>query len=115
MTARSLVPNMTENLVRLDLSRFTAADLQKIAELQTKLRPMHRWFRQERRTLDGSDSVVLYSGDRGPVAYASYRVLRHRDGGYELANERDGTSLARGRTMDSVLRALPDDFFYARY
>ncbi|MGE3932699.1 MAG: hypothetical protein AB7F67_05580 [Rhodospirillaceae bacterium] len=105
---------MAENLVRLDLGRFTATDVSKILGLQSKLRLMHRWFRHERVTADGTDAITVYSGDRGPTPYASYRFVRHRDGQYELVNARTRASLARGRTVDTVLRALPDDFYYAR-
>jgi hypothetical protein len=105
---------MAENLVRLDLGRFTAADVSKILGLQAKLRLMHRWFRHERKSQDGTETIVIYSGDRGPTPYASYRFVRHRDGRYELVNARTQASLAKGRTIDAVMQALPDDFFYAK-
>lgn len=105
---------MAENLVRLDLGRFTPADVSKILGLQSKLRLMHRWFRHERATADGTDAITVYSGDRGPRPYASYRFVRHGDGRYELFDARTRASLARGRTVDAVMQALPDDFFYAK-
>ena len=105
---------MVDNLVRLDLARFTAADLKKIAALGNKLTLMHRWFRHDRRIVDGRECVTVYSGDRGPARYASYRICRDADGTYELGDGRTGRRIATGRTLDAVLGALPDDFFYAR-
>ncbi len=103
---------MADNMVRLDLSRFTARDVRKIGQLGDKMRLLHRWFRCER--LDGSDgeAFAIYSGDRGPRRYASYRIVRHEDGTYGL-NECDGDkALADGRTIDEVIDALPGDFYY---
>jgi hypothetical protein len=40
-------------------------------------------------------------------------VARHRDGRYELYNQRTGASIAQGRTIDEVIERLPDDFFYS--
>ncbi|MBM3486858.1 MAG: hypothetical protein FJX67_09520 [Alphaproteobacteria bacterium] len=105
---------MVDNLVRLDLARFTAADLKKIAALGTRLTLMHRWFRHDRKMLDGRECITVYSGDRGPVRYASYRICRDPDGTYELVDGRSGRRIATARTLDAVLAALPDDFFYAR-
>ena len=44
-------PTMGDNLVRLNLSRFTARDVRKIGELGDKMRLLHRWLRCYR--LDG--------------------------------------------------------------
>ncbi len=103
---------MADNLVRLDLSRFTARDVRKIGELGDKMRLLHRWFRCER--LDGPDgeAFAIYSGDRGPRRYASYRIMRHEDGAYGLVEGDGGKELAEGRTIDEVIDALPGDFYY---
>ena len=103
---------MTDNLVRLDLSRFTARDVRKIGELGDKMRLLHRWFRCDRH--DGSDgeSFRIYSGDRGPRRYASYEISRRQDGTYRLTGGDDGEELRRGRTIDEVIDALPSDFYY---
>ena len=101
----------SDNLVRLDLSPFSRADLGKIEKLGDKLRLLYRWFRSERITADGCDALVLYSGARGRKPYAAYRVERRRDGGYVLADQRSEEELRTGRTLDEVLDALPEDFF----
>ena len=103
---------MADNLVRLDLSRFTARDVRKIGELGDKMRLLHRWFRCER--LDGSDgeAFAIFSGDRGPRHYASYQIVRHEDGSYGLVGGDGDTALADGRTIDEVIDAIPDDFYY---
>ena len=103
---------MADNLVRLDLSRFTARDVRKIGELGDKMRLLHRWFRCER--LGGSDgeAFAIYSGDRGPRRYASYRIVRHEDGTYGLIEGDGDKPLADGRTIDEVIDALPGDFYY---
>ncbi len=103
----------SDNLVRLDLSPFPRADLGKIEKLGDKQRLLHRWFRSERITADGCDTLVLYSGARGRTPYAAYRVERRRDGGYVLLDQRSGEELRTGRTLDEVLDALPEDFFYS--
>ncbi len=105
---------MADNLVRLDLSRFTARDVRKIGELGDKMRLLHRWFRCER--LDGPDgeAFAIYSGDRGPRRYASYRIMRHEDGAYGLVEGDGGKVLAEGRTIDEVIDAVPGDFYYPR-
>lgn len=97
--------------VRLDLAQLTERDLKKIAALGDKVRLTHRWYRSE-RSADGA-GVTVYSGDRGPLPYASYRIARQPDGTYQLTDARSGTLLAAGRTIDAVVAALPDDFFYA--
>jgi hypothetical protein len=97
--------------VRLDLAQLTERDLKKIAALGEKVRLTHRWYRSE-RSADGA-SVTVYSGDRGPLPYASYRIARQPDGSYALADARSGKRIAEGRTIDAVVAALPDDFFYA--
>ena len=103
---------MTDNLVHLDLSRFTARDVRKIGELGNKMRLLHRWFRFER--VDGSDGQAfkIYSGDRGPRRYASYQLARLEDGTYCLIEGDNGDELARGRTIDEMIDALPNDFYY---
>ena len=105
--------NASDNLVRLDLSPFSRADVKKIAQLGEKLRLLYRWFRSERVTGDGCDACVLYSGARGRTPYAAYRVERHRDGGYALIDQRSGARIGTGRTMDKALAALPEDFYYS--
>ena len=97
--------------VRLDLAQLTERDLKKIAALGDKVRLTHRWYRSE-PSADGA-GVTVYSGDRGPLPYAAYRIARQPDGTYELADARSGARLAAGRTIDAVVAALPDDFFYA--
>ena len=54
-----------DNLVSLDLSPFSRADLGKIAKLGDKLRLLYRWFRSERVSEAGLDRYFLYSGSRG--------------------------------------------------
>ena len=106
---------MADNLIPLDLSRLTPADLAKVRALGDKLRLMHRWFRYEvSRGDDGGERVVLYSGDRGPTRYAAYAVGRGKDGRYVLSDSRRDRTLATARTIDAALEALPPDFFHAR-
>lgn len=102
-----------DNLVRLDRSPFSSADLQKIQALGEKQRLLYRWFRCERQTRPGLDQFLLYSGARSRTPYAAYRVERHGDGTYRLANQRTDELLAAGRTLDEVLERLPEDFFYS--
>ncbi len=102
-----------DNLVRLDLSPFPRADLVKLEKLGDKLRLLYRWFRSDRITANGCDALVLYSGARGRTPYAAYRVERRRDGGYVLLDQRSGEELRTGRTLDEMLDALPEDFFYS--
>ena len=108
-----MVENVSDNLVPLDRSPFSRADLDKVAKLGEKLRLLYRWFRSERVTRPGLDQFVVYSGARGRTPYAAYRLARHRDGRYELCNQRSGASIAQGRTIDEVIDRLPDDFFYS--
>ena len=103
---------MADNLVRLDLSRFTARDLRKIHRLGDKMRLLHRWFRGDRITGRDGDGFAIYSGDRGPKPYASYRIVRFADGAYGLLDGISGDALATGRTVDAVMEAIPDDFYY---
>lgn len=104
---------MTDNLFRLDLSRLTRSDIAKIQGLRRKLRLMHRWFRCERLEAGGADGFALYSGDRGPRTYVSYQLVRQPGGSYELIDPRgDDVPLATARTIDGVIDALPEDFFY---
>jgi hypothetical protein len=104
--------DMAADLVRLDLSRFTRADIDKIEQLGSKLRLMHRWFRYERLVDQGVHAIEIYSGDRGPRRYIGYRIVRREDGEYELYGRRDTALLARSRSIDAVLHGIPDDFFY---
>jgi hypothetical protein len=104
---------MSDNLVPLDMSAFSRADLEKITALGEKQRLLYRWFRYERKTEPGCDRIFLYSGARGRNPYASYCVARHRDGHYELLNGRARESLATGRTLDDAIAAIPDDFYYS--
>ena len=105
---------MSDNVVALDLARFTAADARKIEELQQKVWMMRRWCRFDRIEKDGAEAIHLYSGDRGPQPYASYRLSRSKTGAYDLFDGRSGEKLAMGRTIDDVIDALPEDFYYAR-
>jgi len=102
-----------DNLVRLDRSPFSQADLKKIQALGEKQKLMYRWFRSERITQPGLDQFKVYSGTRGRSPYAAYRVERYGDGTYKLFNQRTDEVLAEDRTIDAVLDKLPDDFFYS--
>lgn len=102
-----------DNLVRLDVSLFSNGDLAKIRALGDKLRLLYRWFRRERLTRPGLDQCMIYSGDRTRTPYAAYRIERYRDGHYALLNQRTDEAITEGRTLDQVLEALPDDFFYS--
>ena len=106
---------MTDNLVTLDLRRFTPADAAKIDALQKKVAMMRRWCRCERLAQDGHDIYALYSGDRGRQPYASYRIVRLGDGTYALHDGRSDRLVGQGRTIDAAIDALPDDFYFARY
>ncbi len=103
---------MADNLVRHDLSRFTARDVGKIGDLGDKMRLLHRWFRRERQDGPDGDAVAIYSGDRGPRRYAGYRIMRHEGGAYRLVEGDGGKLLAEARTIDAVIDAIPDDFYY---
>ena len=102
-----------DNLIALDLSPFSRADLGKIAKLGDNLRLLYRWFRSERVTESGLDRYFLYSGARGRTPYASYLVERHHDGRYRLMEQRQLTQICWGRTIEEVLKALPEDFYYS--
>ena len=102
-----------DNLITLDLSPFSRADIGKIAALGDKMRLLYRWFRSERVSEVGLDCCFLYSGARGRAPYASYLVERHRDGRYRLVNQRKEEDICWGRTLDEVLDALPEDFYYS--
>lgn len=102
-----------DNLVELDLSPFSKADLEKIKALGEKLKLLYRWFRAERVSRPGLDQYMIYSGDRSRTPYSAYRVERYRDGEYRLSSQRSDECIATGRTMDEVLDRLPDDFFYS--
>lgn len=105
--------NASDNLVPLDLSPLSRADLDKVVRLGEKQRLLYRWFRSERVTEPGCDQCLIYSGARGRTPYAAYRVMRLRDGHYELADHRTGATIARGRTIDEIIDRLPEDFFYS--
>lgn len=102
-----------DNLVQLDLSPFSPADLKKIEALGEKQKLLYRWFRSERITQPGLDLYKVYSGARGRTPYAAYRVERYSDGTYRLLNQRTDEVLAEDRTLAAVLDKLPDDFFYS--
>lgn len=102
-----------DNLIQLDRSPFSQADLRKIQALGEKQKLMYRWFRSERTTQPGLDRFKVYSGTRGRTPYAAYRVERYGDGTYKLFNQRTDEALAEDRTIDAVLDKLPDDFFYS--
>ena len=104
---------MPADLVRLDLARFSARDLEKIEVLAGKLRLMHRWYRSERVPTAGADEIRIYSGDRSNAPYSCYRLSRHADGAYRLADHRSGREIAQARSIDRVIEAIPGDFFYA--
>ncbi len=106
-------PPMPADLVRLDLARFTARDLEKIGALARKLALMHRWYRSERVRRADADEIRVYSGDRSNTPYACYRIARRGDGSYSLADHRSGREIAAARAIDPVIEAIPGDFFYA--
>ena len=93
---------MPADLVRLDLARFSARDLEKIGKLAGKLRLMHRWYRSERVSTAGADEVRVYSGDRSNAPYSCYRISRHADGTYRLPTTGpDAKSPWRARSIRS--------------
>ncbi len=107
------VDETPDNLVELDLSAFSRADLDKILALGKKQRLLYRWFRCERQTEPGLDFYLVYSGARGRTPYAAYRFERRRDGRYWLLDGRNGETIADGRTLDDVIDRLPESFFYS--
>lgn len=104
-----------DNLIPLDLSKFSRADIAKIEGIGEKLRLMRRWFRFEIDEGEGRAEARIYSGDRGPERYAHCRIVRSRDGSYELYTAESETALAQSRAMDAVIDAIPDEFFYTSY
>lgn len=104
-----------DNLVSLDLSKFSRADIAKIEGIGEKLRLMRRWFRYDIDDTEGRAEARIYSGDRGPARYARCRIVRSQDGSYELYIEGAESPLAQARTMDAVIDAIPDEFFYTSY
>ena len=106
-------PTPADNLITLDLAPFSRADIGKIAALGDKMRLLYRWFRSERVSEVGLDRCFLYSGARGRAPYASYLVERHRDGRYRLGDQRNDETICWGGTLDEVLEALPEDFYYS--
>ena len=104
---------MSENLIELDLSRFTRSDRDKIRELGNKLKLMRRWFRHEVARTEEGDVVQLYSGNRGPAQYAHYRIMRDHAGGYTLFRGATEEQILEARTIDAVIEVIPDDFFYS--
>ncbi len=104
---------MPADLVRFDLARFTARDLEKMGALARKLKLMHRWYRSERVSGEGTDEIRVYSGDRSNAPYSCYRISRLEDGSYRLADHRSGRQIAEARSIDPVIEAIPGDFYYA--
>jgi len=102
-----------DNIVELDLSPFSKDDIEKIKALGIKQKLCYRWFRYHRISEVGLDQILLYSGSRGQSLYSSYRVDRCRDAQYSLVSQRTGETIVTGRTIESVLDCLPDDFFYS--
>ncbi len=102
-----------DNLVELDLFAFSKDDIDTIKALGEKQRLCYRWFRYQRHTEPGLDQILLYSGSRGRTPYSAYRVERHSDAQYTLVSQRTGENIVTGRTLESVLDHLPDDFFYS--
>ena len=102
-----------DNLIQLDRSPFSQADLKKIQALGEKQKLMYRWYRSERISQPGLDQFKVYSGARGRNPYAAYRVERNGEGTYRLFSQRTGELLAEDRTIDALLDKLPDDFFYS--
>ena len=103
----------TDNIIELDLSPFSKDDIEKIKALGMKQKLCYRWFRYHRKTEVGLDQILLYAGSRGRSPYSSYRVDRYRDAQYSLVSQRTGETIVTGRTIESVLDYLPDDFFYS--
>ncbi|MEE2954886.1 MAG: hypothetical protein VX780_02020 [Pseudomonadota bacterium] len=101
------------NIIELDFSKFSKNDLNRVEALGVKQKLLYRWFRFERVTEPGLDQLVFYSGARGRVPYAAYRVDRHRNGLYALVNHRTGETITKSRTLNSALNKLPDDFYYS--
>lgn len=104
---------MPADLVRFDLARFTARDLEKVEALARKLKLMHRWYRSERVAREGADEIAVYSGDRSNTPYSCYRISRLGDGSYRLADHRSGRDIAAARSIDPIIEAIPGDFFHA--
>lgn len=102
-----------DNLIELDMSAFSRADVEKILALGQKQRLLYRWFRCERNTEPGLDVYLVYSGTRGRTPYAAYRFERRRDGRYRLLDGRTHEAVAEGRTLDDVIARLPDNFYYS--
>ena len=102
-----------DNIVELDLSQFSKEDVEKIKELGEKQKLCYRWFRYERVTEPGLDQFVIYSGARSQTPYSCYRVERYPDAHYTLVSQRTGENVVTGRTLETVLDHLPDDFFYS--
>lgn len=103
---------LPDNLVELDMSAFSRADLDTIQALGKKQRLLYRWFRSERKTEPGLDFTLVYSGARGRIPYAAYRLERRRDGRYWLLDGRTSEAIADGRTLGTVIDRLPENFFY---
>lgn len=108
-------PRMNDNLITLDLTRFTPADIQKLEDLRKKVVLLRRWCRFDRVIRDGHEMYALYSGDNGPQAYASYVISRRENGSYALEDARSAAPIADGRTIDAVIEALPEDFYFTKY
>ena len=101
------------NIARLDMAKLTRRDVDKIYSLSAKLKLMHRWYRCERSLDQARDQIAIFSGDRSYTPYASYRIARQNDGAYLLSDHRTGRELASARSIDPIIDAIPDDFYYA--
>lgn len=106
---------MSDKLVNLDLSRFTKSDIAKLRGVGAKLKLMRRWFRYDQGECAEGEEIRLYSGDRGPARYSAYRIVRRRDGRYVLLPERTDDPIHEARSIDAVIDALPQNFYYADY
>lgn len=102
-----------DNIVTLDMAKFTWRDVDKIDSLADKLKLMHRWYRSERRLDRGRDQLAIFSGDRSDAPYSSYLIARLKDGVYTLSDYRTGRVLSSARWIDPIIDAIPNDFYYA--
>ncbi|MEK9683787.1 MAG: hypothetical protein VW226_04500 [Rhodospirillaceae bacterium] len=103
----------SDNVITLDLSRFTDTDIAAVKSLGEKQRLLYRWFRSERKTEVGLDVYMIYSGTRSQTPYAAYRIERHREGVYHLFNQRTDEKIKTGRRIMEIIDSIPDDFYYS--
>ncbi len=103
---------MNENVVNLDLSRFSETDVKKIQALQNKVRLMRRWCRCDQVKENGRESFLLYSGDNGPKPYVTYRISKRSNGKYIIKDEAEGIVIGTVQTMDNVIDLIPDNFYF---